>query len=104
MKRFEYIGCHYTDNKPEISEFTLFANIVSRTDTTVTFNRYMKFGTLPWGKPVTISNISDPGFYTLPVIIQRSMPVPTQHQSSIMTNNRLTIRAMAKMPWLDNYS
>lgn len=54
MKRFEYICLHNTDNGFEIDSFTLFAEIISRSEETVTYIRYMRFGNLRFEEPVTV--------------------------------------------------
>ncbi len=53
MQRFEFICFHRTNNGLEIDDFTLFANVLARTEDTVTYQRYQKFGKLQWKKPVT---------------------------------------------------
>lgn len=54
MEKFEYIGI---SKDGTINEFTLFANVVSRTNDTVTYYRCMKFGKVPCfnRKPVTVT-------------------------------------------------
>lgn len=54
MKRFEYIGLHNTDNGYMIDDFTLYAEIVSKTEDTITYNRYQKFGKIESKKGITI--------------------------------------------------
>lgn len=63
MKRFEYVCLHCTENGYVIDEFALFANIVSRTNETVTFERYRIFGKTK-DKPVTIPIADFEKFYT----------------------------------------
>ena len=55
MQRFDFICYHNTDDGYKIDDFSLFAKVLSRTDETVTFQRYLKFGTLEHLKPVTVS-------------------------------------------------
>ncbi len=55
MQRFEYVCYHNTDDGLQIDEFSLFANVVSKTDETVTYDRYMAFGRIQSQKSVTIS-------------------------------------------------
>lgn len=64
MKRFDYVCQHSTENGYVIDEFALFANIVSRTDKTVTFERYMKFGKLKCRVPVTVPVSDFERYYT----------------------------------------
>ena len=63
MKRFEYVCKHCIEKGYVIDEFALFANIVSRTDETVTFERYMKFGKLKCRVPVTVPIADFEKFY-----------------------------------------
>lgn len=65
MKRFEYICLHNTDKGFKIDDFTLFAEVISRTDRTVTYLRYMKFGKLKYKEPITISIEAFNHFYSL---------------------------------------
>lgn len=62
MKRFEYVCKHCIENGYVIDEFALFANIVSRTDETVTFERYSIFGKIK-DKHVTVSIADFEKFY-----------------------------------------
>ena len=62
MKRFEYVCKHCTENGYVIDEFALFANIVSRTDKTVTFERYGIFEKIK-NKPVTVPITDFEKFY-----------------------------------------
>ena len=64
MKRFDYVCQHFTENGYVIDEFALFAKIVSRTDKTVTFERYMKFGKLKCRVPVTVPVSDFERYYT----------------------------------------
>ena len=63
MQRFEYIAYHNTDEGKKIDDFTLFANIINRTNETVTYERFMKFGDLACGK-VTIPISEFEKYYT----------------------------------------
>lgn len=59
MKRFDYVCKHCIENGYVIDEFALFANIVSRTDETVTFERY----SILKDKPVTVPIADFEKFY-----------------------------------------
>lgn len=52
MPRFQYIGMAKDGT---INGFTLYADVISRTKTTVTYRRYMDFGKIVTEKPVTVS-------------------------------------------------
>lgn len=54
MRMFDGICFHKTDKGNVIDKFTLFAEIISRTDKEVTFERYQNFGKEKWKKPVTL--------------------------------------------------
>lgn len=62
MKRFEYVCKHCTEKGYVIDEFALFANIVSRTEKTITFERYGIFGKIK-NKPVTVPIADFEKFY-----------------------------------------
>ena len=62
MERIDYVCQHFTENGYVIDEFALFANIVSRTDETVTFERYRIFGKIK-DKPVTVPIADFEKFY-----------------------------------------
>lgn len=50
MKEFDYACPHGN----LIDEYALFANIVSKTDKTITFGRYMNFGKIKCPNPITV--------------------------------------------------
>ena len=51
MKVFDYVCPHGN----LIDEYALFANIISKTDKTITYERYMNFGKIKCPNPITIS-------------------------------------------------
>lgn len=63
MPRFEYICYHCTDEGYKIDTFALFANVISKTENSVTYNRYLKFGNLKSEKPVTVSTAEFEKYY-----------------------------------------
>lgn len=55
MPRFEYICYHNTDKGYVIDGFTLYANIISKTDEVVTYQRYLDFGKIKSDRATTVS-------------------------------------------------
>ena len=82
IPRFEYIAYHTTDAGYKIDDFSLFANIIVRTEDTVTYERYMKFGKLKCcTNPVTIS-VEDFNKYYEPItdeIYQKCIKAQEEH-------------------------
>lgn len=51
MKVFDYVCPHNN----LIDEYAIFANVISKTDKTITFERYMNFGKIKYPNPITVS-------------------------------------------------
>ncbi len=54
MPRFDYICYHNTEEGYKIDDFTLFAEVVERTDETVSYKRFLCFGRVKSDGIITI--------------------------------------------------
>lgn len=65
MSKFDYVCLHDNGKSFVLDEFAILAEIISQTDTHITYKKYTKFGELKW-QPVTVP-LDDFYFFYIPL-------------------------------------